>query len=189
MSRVARTLLAALACGGSSSPAAPDAAVPEGRALVIGTGLDDDHAAFLDIPDDRTMPLHSGFQGGYHVYLQARMHGLDPTDVGISARFIDRATGEVVRNDTLHSAMIDEGTGWRVFPQPMRLFMCPPEVSDWTMYDHDFDLTVRLTDSSGAWIERTTVAHPVCPDGDRQCREDPNRGCASHHGRAPGPPT
>lgn len=81
--------VAAPACGSDGGGNAADAApTSDARALCYGGGgtptegaeveLGTGQLEFVAIEDDDEVPLYSGLQGGYHIFGNARIQGMDP---------------------------------------------------------------------------------------------------------------
>ncbi|MEK6607257.1 MAG: hypothetical protein AABZ30_06300 [Myxococcota bacterium] len=178
------------ACGGGGGEAESEAeaeaeaeseAEAEGEGeLVVGAG-DPDAPVFDPLPDDGTIPLFPGPQGGYHVYLQFRARGLDATSVWIDRRLIDADSGLVLVELREARALVDAGDGWRGIESGVQTNLCPSDIPGWALHDRAFDLGVVLTDmdDEARTIETKREIRPSCPDGDDACTDDYCIGCAA----------
>jgi hypothetical protein len=163
-----------------SLPPGPDGPGHPGAELVIGMGIKDS-SQMMPLPADRELEMWAGPQGGYHLFFQVRQRGLDPLRVGAWTRFIDPATGQVVRDQRVQASMVDDGGGWYAFADALFTYVCPVMPAGWSFYDHEFELAIRLEDQNGWQIEHRERVVPVCPPGDGQCLNNQDRGCAAHY--------
>jgi hypothetical protein len=72
---LALLLVAALGCEDTDHSA--DAAAEAAPALELGQG----ELSFAPLSEDDALPYVAGSQGGYHVFVSFRVHGMDPTRV------------------------------------------------------------------------------------------------------------
>jgi hypothetical protein len=73
--RLALLLAAAVGCGGTDRAA--DAVAAAAPVLELGQG----ELSFAPLGEDEALPYVAGSQGGYHVFVSFRVHGMDPTRV------------------------------------------------------------------------------------------------------------
>jgi len=82
--------------GGMGIDAGPDAMVPEAR-VELGTGT----STFVALPaTGAELELVHGPQGGYHVFVTARLYGLEPEGLSLTFDAADADTGAAVGHRT-----------------------------------------------------------------------------------------
>ncbi len=183
-------LLLVCGCGGQAAPC-PRAPYDCSNAhdvpvtIEIGTG-DPDLAEWTPLPADGALELHDGPQGGYHVYLQARVRGLCPSAIEFSRTL--RAPGDalVLRRQMSLVRMVDDGDGSWIFPRAQATFVCPPEVSGVDMAGRALEVEALLTDVPGCHDDfdprsggATATIVPTCPEGDGKCASSAEAGCSA----------
>ncbi|GAB5549951.1 MAG: hypothetical protein SangKO_097110 [Sandaracinaceae bacterium] len=164
MSRVGRTLvilmLGALtlcvACTDDPDVPLDEAGVPLPASVELGTGT----SAFRPIPEDGAeLELVRGPQGGFHVFLTARITALqvDGASLVYSARHAE--TGEVVGNPASYvlsaARLAREGVAWvRVGD-----FLVLDDASPDAVRDQTLELQIEVMEASGerAAMDRRTV--------------------------------
>ncbi len=147
-------------------------------ALAIGEGSEDD-VRFRPLPDGGRLVLHSGIQGGYHVYVQLRALGIEPERMTLVRRLRDPDTGAELRlqQESVNLACPEDEEAW-ILAQGQLLFVCPSLTAGADMQGRDLLLEVELRDAADRTLQAQAVIHPVCPEGDEVCAEDTDVGCA-----------
>jgi hypothetical protein len=146
--------------------------------LEIGEGSGTD-TVFEPLSPEGRLVLHSGLQGGYHIYVQLRALGIEPDMITLTRTLRDPESGDLLRLQSEILSMVcpvDE-TGW-ILSQGQLLFVCPSLVSGQQMNDRDLRLDVEAVDADGNRLEASAIVHPVCPAGDLVCPEEAP-GCAA----------
>ena len=151
----------------------------------VGAGSDASGApGFAPLDEHGHLTLHRGPQGGYHVYAQVRMAGLDPVRLSLTRTLFDPT-------DTVR----DRATALRFQPQQPQLYcdndadwllgeeqltyVCPSMVRGQAMAGRDLLLRVEATDAEGRTRTIEHLIHPDCPPGDDVCAGDTTVGCAA----------
>lgn len=159
MSRaVACTALAlfAVSCGGEASFATSE--IELGGAAPAGTGF------FTLAGDAELIP---GAQGGFHVWLKLRVHGVTPGRVRMTHTARRKKDGRLLVNG---ERLVEVGatsmtTGYE-HPDPIPAFMCPSPLGIRVM-DEEVTFVVTVTDEAGHPLATTTAtATPRCPAGE-----------------------
>lgn len=146
------------ACGGGGETHEPgDVVLVAGSAMTDGTG-------FVPVADGEVVPLISGAQGGFHVWVNVQVEGtmgavtleregrLDDTDQLVLAA--SRSSLEIPAD-----AMV---APWDA-PDAAPSFMCPTPVG-LSVIDQPIRFRVRLLDELDAILaEDTIVVRPTCP--------------------------
>jgi hypothetical protein len=153
-------LASVLGCGQEPGPSGPGE-VEAGSAAADGSG-------FIEVVDGDQVELIPGAQGGFHVWINVRVHGAagifyverDARRVADDALVL-RGIGQPV--EVPAEAMED----WWESPTAGPAFMCPTPIGI-QVFDQEIEYTVRLVDESEAVIaEDHIVLTPRCPAGDQ----------------------
>jgi hypothetical protein len=140
---------------------------------------------FSPLGPDPHLPLESGPQGGYHVYLNFRARGICPSRVAIERTL--RLVGEPGEERVQHSyarLIAEEGGTWTLARAPLT-FICPPTRPGHRMdgVPLEVDVTVSEDDSCvpDGGVPRAVSATvgfvAECPAGDLVCQSDDVVGC------------
>lgn len=159
-------------CEGKGCPLPP----VEAPSFAIGAGTPDDET-FRALDEDPALPLFSGFQYGYHVYVQLRVTGLDSARVTLDMRLTLPESGEEARTQRWMTTLLcpEEGDAWGA-PQGLPLIVCPSFLAGERMDDRDILLDITASDGERTLVAEATI-HPNCPD-DGQCATTTLPGCA-----------
>jgi hypothetical protein len=158
---VSLLLLAPAGCGGEEDPPA-QGELQAGSSAADGSG-------FVDVVDGDEVELIPGSQGGFHVWINVRVHG------AAGALYVERDARRV-SDDALvlrglpqpvevpAQAMVD----WWESPAAGPAFMCPSPIGI-QVFDEEIEYTVRLLAADGDTVlaEDQIVLLPRCPDGDQ----------------------
>jgi len=157
---VSLVLLASAGCGGEEEPPT-EGELEAGSSAVDGTG-------FIDVVDGDEVELVPGAQGGFHVWINVRVHG------AAGALYVERdarrvSDGALVLRglpqpvDVPTQAMDD----WWESPSAGPAFMCPSPLGI-QVFDEEIEYTVRLVDDAEQVLaEDHIVLLPRCPAGDQ----------------------
>jgi hypothetical protein len=146
--------LVAAGCGG-----------PSRLELTIGTS-DLAGAGFYPLAGDVTMV--GGAQGGFHVWLKARITGRSPGRVLIRIATLRAADGAPILDASWRQEIADAGReGTWLFDQPRAFFLCPPRPGT-RVHDELVRFSVLLGDleTGETLAEAHAEATPRCPAGD-----------------------
>jgi hypothetical protein len=144
-----RVILFLLACGGASSVS-----------LELG-GANDDGSGFLALSGDTN--LVRGAQGGFHVWLKYRAHGV-AGEVKV-VRSAVRSDGKTVLNALPLAQTISDDFESDAMPS----FMCPTPIGV-QVYDQSIELKLELQDERGTLAEAAAQIVPRCAQDDDFCR-------------------
>jgi hypothetical protein len=146
------------ACGNTPSP-------PGMGSIELGTTALDG-SGYLPLAGDQT--LVAGAQGGFHVWLKYRVHGMAAGKVTVH-RTVRRVSDDklVLTTEATQELGAPDDAGMWELPMALPSFMCPAplgvRVQDEAMV---FDLVIH--DDAGTTLgEGTAEATPHCPDGDQ----------------------
>lgn len=160
-------LLLAAGCG---DPVAPE---PLPAELEVGIGQADG-TGFIAIADGADVELVPGAQGGFHIWVNVRVHG------AAGELFLEREARRVVDDELVslaipqYIAVSDQAMdGWWDNPGAMPSFMCPAPLGI-DVFDQELYFDVRLVDDTGAVLAADSMALTArCPDGPQAdfCRQ------------------
>jgi hypothetical protein len=120
--------LAALVLGAAGGCGAEGMMPPPGM-IPMTLGSIHDDGSFAPLTDGQDVTLVEGSQGGFHVWMKFRVHGMPPGDVDI-ARTAHRAdTGDSVlrTTGTITIGPPDANGDWEL-PMAATMFMCPTPI-------------------------------------------------------------
>jgi len=190
-----RVLLWVFALGCGSDPAPPptfecgglvDCSIVRQEAPSVEVGQGDPFSpTFEPLGEDAHILLESGPQGGYHVYLSVRAHGLCPTRVTLDRALRMAGDPLVHRRQRSFSRLVDDEEGAWILGHSPRTFICPATYSGYPMHGVplEVDFTVSedasCVEDGGAPRSATgTVRFTAdCPPGDEICLGDDVVGC------------
>lgn len=163
----------AAACGDGLDPAGPDAGGPlagellAGGALVDGTG-------FVELDDGADAELVPGSQGGLHVWINVRVHGVHG-DLYLEREARRASDGALVLAGSRRFFEVPEDAmqDWWESPLAAPSFMCPAPVGI-RIFDEPMTFTARLFDGDGVQVAQDTLTLvPRCPTGEAAelCRD------------------
>ncbi len=170
-----RLFLAALLCAPLGLGCDVDGEEPPvgSEALQVG-GADYQGTGFVELTDGQDVELVPGAQGGYHVWLNVRVHGAE------GSLYLRREARRVVDNVLVLRglpAVVDVPaeamTGWWESPLAAPAFMCPSPIGI-KVFDEELTFKVLLTDRDGEVLTaEEVVLRPRCPEGDlnAHCRD------------------
>jgi hypothetical protein len=182
---MSRRLLIPLAlCVGCSSPAAEPAAVdagsdPDGSldadaspsapelAIVYRTR----DAMLVDATEGVSVPLVFPPQGGFVMFVGARVKNLDPATVTVMASLRDDMNSPVLTLEMRPVQLAVGSDGWAMPADPANTFdwanlpSCPLSGATRDVYDQSYVLRVAATDGSGATAEAKLTIVPTCEAG------------------------
>jgi hypothetical protein len=143
-------------CGGG--PAQGNVMLALGSAHADGTGF-----TTLDGPQT----LVPGAQGGFHVWVKYRVHGMAPTSVPVHRTARRVSDGALVLTT---DAMLDVGApgadGWWELPDALPNFICPTPLGV-DVIGQELRIDVQLQDDKGGTIAESSATPTVgCPSGD-----------------------
>jgi hypothetical protein len=144
-----RLIVFLVACGGAGP-----------ISLALG-GANDDGSGFVALGGD--VDLVAGAQGGFHVWLKYRVHGL--SEKVHVVRSAVRADGKTILNALPLAQMISEDFESDALPS----FMCPTPVGV-QVYDQTVELKLELRDDQATLAEASAQVVPRCPPDDDFCR-------------------
>jgi hypothetical protein len=175
-------LIGVIGCGSSAGEAdivPADGSLSVGdKQLLIGEGepMTD---SFTAVQDGDTLSLISGPQGGYHVFLQLRVTGVEPGLANLHTKFVHPKASLVLRDQTnsVYLSPLEEGGAELGIPSPVQAFVCPSLVPGYTMQGNELRLNLEL-ETGGVMMESSVMVTLLCPAGDDTCTEDNQIGCA-----------
>ena len=150
----------------------------------IGAGNDTTPApAFIALDAAGHLPLHYGGQGGYHIYMQVHLLGLDPVGLTLDRQVFDPA--DTQRQNPLRrvisgvSVYCEHDQSWILSGEDERLILCPSQKPGQAMAGRDLLLHVEATDGAGRKLTAERAIHPDCPVDDPRCATTATPGCAA----------
>jgi hypothetical protein len=161
--RLAALLLAstlAAACGAEEDPILTEAELQAGGARTDGTG-------FIDVADGADAELVAGAQGGFHVWVNVRVHGAAGA-LGLVREARRVEDGELVLLGLEQPLEVPEDamTDWWESPRAVPSFMCPTPIGI-GIVDRPIRITVQLTSETDELLgEDEVTVTPRCPTGD-----------------------
>jgi hypothetical protein len=151
--------LSLAACGGGEEPVPTEAELLAGTTHPDGTG-------FLDVVEGADAELVAGAQGGFHVWLKVRVHGVSGAFALL--REARRADDEELVLRALEQPLEvpeDAMTGWWEQPTAVPSFMCPTPIGI-GIVDRPIRIQVRLVDEADALLgEDDVTVTPRCAAG------------------------
>lgn len=158
-------LLALLAGCGSD----PCASITEAAQIEVG-GADAAGATFEPFSDGSERSLIAGPQGGYHVWLHARVRGICPASARIERRVIDEATGDLLLFSSSGAGLVETATeGEHELDGAVPMQLCPPVIVP--PVGRALRFYARITDGSGRSAEAMRSFMAACPAGDLRCAD------------------
>jgi hypothetical protein len=135
---------------------------PGGGELVLGQAAAD--GSFVTLADGTDVTLVEGAQGGFHVWMKFRAHGVAAGPVTMH-RTANRLSDDqlVLKTQGTTTMGAPDAEGWWELPAQMPMFMCPSPVG-LSVIDQPIVYRIELDDASGAALasgEVTLVPH--CP--------------------------
>jgi hypothetical protein len=152
-------LLALLLVGCGGAPPGP----PGNVMLVLGSAMTDG-SGFLPLAGDET--LVAGAQGGFHVWVKYRVHGMAPATLTVHRAARRKSDGTLVLST---DGTLDVGAagpdGWWQLDRALPNFICPPPLGV-NVIDEALDFAVELHDENGAPVAAAQAEATVhCPEG------------------------
>ena len=158
----AAIVLLGAACGAGAEPVGPDAQPPVGELWVGGAA--DDGSGFVELADGADAVLVPGAQGGFHVWINVRVHGVAGALFAVrEAR--RESDGALVLAGSRQAMQVpgDAMADWWQSPAAAPSFMCPAPVG-LKVYDEPLVFRVVLTDDDERVLaEDELVLVPRCP--------------------------
>lgn len=147
--------------------------------IEIGVGSET-LTVFEPLPDDGVLPLYAGPQGGYHVFIQVRLVGLQSDSITLTRRLLDPDDLTLIRSQeaTLPFACPAGETKW-ILSQDQLTYICPSTAPGYSSHDRDLLLDVTARDQDDNVLPASAMIHPVCPEGDDTCTDSFTNGCAA----------
>jgi len=139
---------------------------------------------FVPLDDAGDMQLVQGPQGGYHVFVQVRLLGLDPTTVTLTRYFCDPLDPVCDQTSALRfqtdspPMFCDHDVDW-VMAEEQLTYLCPSRKQGQAMDGRTLHLRVVATDAGGRRLTADRAIHPNCPPGDTLCATNDVFGCAA----------
>jgi len=163
---LALSFLTVVACGGGEEPLGPDAQPPEGE-LLVG-GAEHDGTGFVELVDGADAELIPGAQGGFHVWINVRVHGVD------GRLFLEREARRtsddalvLAGSRQLFEVPTDAMSDWWNSDTAAPSFMCPAPVG-LQIFDTELTFHAVLYDEDDRVVaEDSLVLVPRCPEGDQ----------------------
>jgi hypothetical protein len=127
-------------------------------------GAPDDGSSFVAFEDGAERSLVYGLQGGMHVWLQARVHGLCPRDTVLERRVVDDATDRVPTFSSGPIALVDsEIEGAFELPTAIQMIVCPS--SELPVVGQRLRFVASATDGAMRHAESEIAFVAACPSG------------------------
>ena len=163
--------IALTACGEAGSatatPCAP-AGGPGAAPAIVEVLENDGLGALSVVAPDGPVNLRPPFQGGHVLFVGARVTGLCPTDLVVSGRVVDPATGEVVSRDARGGVTLVERGDGTMAPDPQDLsavaniVLCPETTGLRDIEGTTLTLELRVSDAQGRQADTTLTVVPTC---------------------------
>lgn len=158
----------ALAAGGAAGCLGSDPPEPGQVEVQAGSAAPDDGLGFLEVEDGTPVTLVPGAQGGFHVWLGMRVHGISGrvTVERAARRASDQAL--VFRGLPQGLEIPEEALdGWWDSPVAAPAFMCPSPIGI-QVFDEALIFEVRLLDDDDQPLaEDQLILIPGCPEGEQ----------------------
>ena len=153
-----------VACDAGEPESGPDAQPPVGDMLV--GGAEADGSGFVQLADGSDAVLVPGAQGGFHVWINVRVHGVaGPLFVERQARRQSDGALVLAGSRVLMEVPEDAMADWWESPAAAPSFMCPAPVG-LQVFDEPLIFRVVLSDDDGNILaEDDIVLIPRCPEG------------------------
>ncbi|MFK7989289.1 MAG: hypothetical protein AB8I08_24940 [Sandaracinaceae bacterium] len=134
--------------------------------LEIGTS-DANGVAFETVAGDDTIALHTGLQGGAHVFLHARIAGICPTTARLDRRVVDARTADLVslNRGPVDFVSLDDGRFELAGAAPMTL--CP-DLAGRAVEEASLRFVVSVEDAEGRQADAQVPFTASC-EGDATC--------------------
>ena len=155
-------LLLVVGCDGGDEQLAPDAQPPFGE-LWVG-GATDDGTGFVELDDGADAVLVPGAQGGFHVWINLRVHGVTGR-LFVVREARRKSDGALVLAGSRQLLEVpgDAMGDWWENPAAAPSFMCPAPVG-LRVFDEELVFRATLTDEDGrVMAEDDLVLVPRCP--------------------------
>ncbi|MFZ4738709.1 MAG: hypothetical protein ACOYM9_22325 [Bradymonadia bacterium] len=163
--------LAPTACSDAESSAdTPCAPVggPGAAPAIVEVLENDGRGALSVVAPDGPVNLRPPFQGGHVLFVGARVTGLCPTNLVVSGRIVDPASGEVVSVDNRTGVTLVEREDGTMAPDPQDLSavaniaLCPETTGLRDIEGTTLTLELRVSDAQGRRAETTRTVVPTC---------------------------
>ena len=156
---VAVAVMALAGCGGPGMPPPP----PGNVKLTLGSAMLDG-SGFVPLAGDQT--LVAGAQGGFHVWIKYRVHGMAPATLSVHRTSRRASDGALV---LLSDGTVDVGAagpdGWWELDHALPNFICPTPLGV-DVIDQLLDFDVTLHDDQDTIVASTHAEATVhCPAG------------------------
>jgi hypothetical protein len=174
-------LVCLVACSSPTpSPAAIDAAVDSGSAAQIDATMEGPEVAIIyrtrdgkavDAAMDAPVPMIFPPQGGFVMLVGARVRGLDPATVTVTASLRDAATTPVLTLEMRPVSLTLGADGWAWPADPDDMFdwanlpTCPLSNTTRNLYDQAYVLRIAATDGAANSSEAKLTIVPTCESG------------------------
>ena len=171
MPRLSLLCLAPTACSDAESSAdTPCAPVggPGAAPAIVEVLENDGRGALSVVSSDGPVNLRPPVQGGHVLFVGARVTGLCPTDLVVSGRVVDPATGEVVSRDARGGVTLVERGDGTMAPDPQDLsavaniVLCPETTGLRDIEGTTLTLELRVSDAQGRQADTTLTVVPTC---------------------------
>jgi hypothetical protein len=161
--------LALPACGGESTPDAPEAqscpigdmsAAPEVEIMHL-----DAQSAVVQTQAMAQVPLIPPPQGGWIVLLGAKARNIDGCRLNLKTVLVDTCNNEIIGLDSRPTKLVVGSDGWGVSSVTMfgNLAVCPQQTATRDLHDAPYKVQVILDDDDGKKGQAEMMIVPVCP--------------------------
>jgi len=154
--------MALVALGAGCAPSRPPPAPPTTATPIASAPAT---LAIQGYSDGQDVTLVEGAQGGFHVWMQYAVQGLQPGTVTLERSATRASDGAVV---LVYRGDVDVGApdagGWWTAPAPIPMFMCPSPIGIGVI-DTPIDYALRLLGDGDVELGRAAISLvPHCPE-------------------------